>query len=263
MWSPSCVLEGTAKIDGKEMDLILYTGNFSGAFQDFGRSSFALLEAKVKRERYIPKKILSSLINYEGHFYRLKTYGSSEKNRAVRVVLEKDTSPRGDLAVAFTGKGSLKAKLNRATITGNEDNTIRFDISGEQSQLPEAGYKLLRGYIGYGDGNGYDWQVNFSEGPEIIIDDEKLCRAELGAPEISVRAIEEKDRYRGDVEEKKTFSKGTKIYLTPVIKGKVGETYSRYSRIEKESGRWEDIEPTIKIVDSEDKEIASATMEYG
>jgi hypothetical protein len=262
-WSPCCVLEGNAKINGKETDLILYTNGFHGTFQEFGRSRYALISTTARKEQYIPRKTLSSLINHEAQFYRVQTYGSNEKGRRVRIVLEKDTTPRGDLAVAFAGKDNLKAKLNSATITGDGDSTIQFDISGGQSSVPEGRYKLIRGYVNYGDGDEGSWEAKFSEGPQVLIDDKKVCKVEFGTPKLSVRAVDVKDRYQTDVKEKKSYPQGTTVYLSPVIKGKLQETYSWFSKTDQESRRREDIEPTVRVVDSEGKEIVSATMEYG
>lgn len=263
MWSPSCVLEGTAKMNGKETELILYTNGFRGSFQEFGRSSYALIEAAVKRERYLPKKTLSSLINHEGQFYRLQTYGSHEKGGRMRVVIQKDTTPRGDLAVAFAGKDNLKAKLNSATITGDGDSTIHFNIGSAQNSIPQGKYKLTRGSVNYDDGDEVSWQTNFSEGPQVLIDEEKVCKVEFGMPKLLVSAVDAKDRYHSDVQEKKSYPQGTTIYLSPVIKGKLQEAYGRFSKTDQESRRWEDIEPTVRIVDSEGKEVVSSTMEYG
>jgi hypothetical protein len=66
MWSPSCVLEGTATVAGKPTKLILYTGGFSGSFTEYGRCSYSLLATDEKPGRYVSRHTLSSLVNYNG-----------------------------------------------------------------------------------------------------------------------------------------------------------------------------------------------------
>ena len=263
MWSPSCILEGTSTIDGEPTNLILLTNGFSGSFKDFGMSRFSLQTGEEKTGRYVPQQTLSSLINHDGQFYHLKLYGDHEKGKAIRAVLEKDTTPTGEMSVKLTGDTNLKARLSSARITGSKDTTIHFDISGGQSKLPAGAYKLNSGYINYGTKNVEQWQVNFTEGPEMTIDPENTCNVELGKPVLSVSAIDEKNRYRSNAKEQSVFSKGTRIYLSPKIKGKAGEVYGRFSQRGPNSRRQTDKEPKIRIVDADGKEVASAKMEYG
>jgi len=263
MWSPSCVLEGTSAIDREPAKLILFEYDFSGSFKNFGRCRFSLQTEEEKVGRYVSKQTLSSLINYKGQFYRLKLYGSHEKGKRIRAILEKDTTATGELAVQLTGDTSLKGKLSSASIIGSKDTNIHFSISGGQSKLPAGTYKLSRGNISYGTENDDQWSVNFTEGPEMTIDPENACNVDLGKPVLSVRAIDEKKRNRSNAKEQSTFSKGTKIHLSPKIKGKAGELYGRFSQREDNSRRYTDKEPNIRIVDSDDKEVVTAKMEYG
>ena len=263
MWSPSCILEGTSSIDGEPTNLILLTNGFSGSFKDFGRCSYSLLRSAEKFGQYVPRQTLSSLINHDGQFYHLKLYGSHEKGKRIRAILEKDTTATGELAVQLTGDTSLKGKLSSASIIGSKDTNIHFSISGDQSKLPAGTYKLSRGYINYGRENDDQWRVNFTEGPEMTIDPENACNVELGKPTLSVCAIDAKKRNRSDAKEQSVFSKGTRIHLSPKIKGKAGELYGRFSQREDNSRRYTDKEPNIRIVDSDHKEVVTAKMEYG
>ena len=73
--------------------------------------------------------------------------------------------------------------------------------------------------------------------------------------------LDQKDRYRSNAEEKAVYAKGTTVFLSPKVKGKSGELYSRFSRTE--SRRHVDVCPTVEITDSDGKQIASSKMEYG
>ncbi|UCF15397.1 MAG: hypothetical protein JSW59_18485 [Phycisphaerales bacterium] len=263
MWSPSCVLEGTSTLAGKPTKLILYASGFSGSFTEFGKCSYSLLGADEQTGRYVSRQTLSSLVNYDGQYYRMKLYGAHAKGKNVQAVLEKYTGDTGEMAVKLIGNSELKAELGSASLAGTKHDTIRFNISGGQSVLPAEAYELRSGYINYGTDTDDLCRVSIKEGPEFEIEADKTCDVELGKPTLSVRAIDEKERYRSNAEEKSVFSEGTRIHLSPKIVGKAGELYGRFSRRDDNSRRYEDVEPTIRIVDSKGNEVASATMEYG
>lgn len=103
MWSPSCVLEGTSTIDGQPTKLILFTNGFSGSFKDFGRSSISLQAGKEKTGSYVPRQILSSIINHNEQFYNIEFNGRHEKSGTVRVILTKYTGATGNLMTQLTG----------------------------------------------------------------------------------------------------------------------------------------------------------------
>lgn len=263
MWSPSCVLEGTSTLGGKPTKLILFASGFPDSFTEFGRSSYALLAGDQKTGQYVSRATLSSLINSEGRYYHLKLQGTHERGKGVRAVLEKCTGPTGQLAVKLDGNSGLEASLSSATLVGSEDNTICFSISGHRSALPAKPYLLNSAYINYGAGTTDQCQVNVTKGPEFKIEADKTCIVELGKPVLSVKAVDERQRYQSDAKERSVFSEDTTVFLTPKIVGKAGELYGRFTRRAGTSGNYEDIEPTIRIVDAAGNEVASAAMEYG
>lgn len=263
MWSPSFVLEGTSTMDGEQTKLILYTSGFSCSFKDYGRSSYSLLAGEAKLGRYVPKEILSSIINHDGQFYHLKLYGSHEKDKSIRAMLEKYTGATGELAVQLTGKTNFSSKLRNTRIIGSKDLTIRFNVPSGQSKLPTGAYKLSSGYINYGVEKDNEWRLDFKEGPEFMIDADKTSNLEIGKPVLSIRAIDEKKRYQSNAKEQTVYSKGTNVYISRVIKGKTGELYGRFSQREGNSGRYKDIQPDIRIVDADGKEVAAAKIKYG
>ena len=95
MWSPCCVLEGQATLAGIPTRLVLFSNGFGGSFTEFGQGSIMLLPAERKLEGYLSRSTLSSLIYHAGTFYRLKLQGTHTKDSAIRVVMEKDTTPTG------------------------------------------------------------------------------------------------------------------------------------------------------------------------
>jgi len=264
MWSPCCILEGQATFAGEPMRLFLYGQGFTGSFSTFGGScSVALVPAAQKLEGYIPRATLSSLICHEGTFYRLSLDGAHEKGKTLQITLRKDTSPTGRAAVNLKGTGSLKTRLNSATITGDRDNTIRFNMANAQTVMPIGQYKLASGYVCYGVESDDQWQVNFNEGPGFTIAKNETSGVELGELSLTVSAVDEQQRYQSDVKAKSTYDKGTTIYLAPQIKGKAGEVYMRFSQKSAGDNRWTDVKPHVAILDADGKQVASADMEYG
>jgi len=263
MWSPSCVLEGVSTIDEKPTKLILYTSGFSSSFTEFGRCSYSLVTEAEEFGRYVPRNMLSSFINHDGQFYRLKLYGSHEKNKSIRAVLEKYTGASGEMAVQLTGNINLSSRLYNARIVGNKDSTIQFNVPSDKAELPTGAYKLDSSYVSYGTEKDDEWRLNFKEGPEFIIEADKTNNLELGKPVLSVRAIDEKKRYQSNAKEQTVYSKGTNVYISRIIKGKTGELYGRFSQRDENTRRYKDIQPDIRIVDSDGKEVVAAKIKYG
>lgn len=262
MWSPSCVMKGTSTINDKSIQMILFANGFSGSFVDFGRGYCAFKEQSQEENPRVSRQTLSSLINYEGQFYRMRFINHPDTKGAVRAVLEKDTSETGKLAVKLTGNEDIKTRLSSATINGATDATIQFNVSGDNEiELPVGEYKLDRGYIYYGKENADEYYVNFSQGPLAKIEADKHLDVEIGKPKMVVSAVDQKERYSSFVEEKTVFKKGTTIFLSPKIQGNADELYSSFSKTE---SQWRvDVEPTVEILDDNGKQIAQATMEYG
>jgi len=265
MWSPACVLEGQATLEGEPLKLFLYADGFRGSFTTFGSCSYILLPAGQKLEGYLPRSPLSSLIYHKGTFYRLKLSGTQEKGKAVQVALTKDTTPTGQLAVALQGKETLKARVGRSTINGAAGNSIYFNLPDTQSPLPEGRYRLVSGLISYGVRGDRDWQVTFNQGPAFDINAGKTGQIELGGLSLAVSAVDEKERYQSNVKQRSTYAKGTSIYLSPQIKGKAGEVYTRFDGIQDLGGlnRSGPVKPHLTIRDPDGKTVAWADLEYG
>jgi hypothetical protein len=263
MWSPSCVLEGESTINGETFKLILYTSGFPCSFTEFGRGSYSMLRQGEDSGRYVRREMLSSIINHDEQFYHLKLYGTHEKDKSVRAVLEKYTGATGELAVELLGKIKLSSKLSYMRIIGSEDKTISFNVLSGEAKLPTGAYKLNRSYINYGNEKDNEWRLDFKEGPEFVIEADKTSNIELGKPVLTVSAIDEKKRYQRDVKEQTMYSVGTNIFISRIIRGKDGELYGRFSQREGLSGRYTDIEPEIRIVDADSKEVAAAKIKYG
>lgn len=263
MWSPHCVLEGQGTLAGTPVKLILTANGFDGSFTTFGRGSFGLIPADQQTPRYLPRSTLSSVINYQGTFYRLRLADKHAPDSLACVTLEKDTTPTGRASVTVAGKEGLKTRFSGLQLQGDQDNTIQFFLSEAEPTLPVGKYRVPYGYLNYGSASAEEWNVNFNDAPSLDITAAQTARLELGQPTLTVRALEEKDRNLTNAKERSTFAKGTPIYLGLQIKGKAGEAYMRFSQIEAAPGRRNDVKPHVLITASDGKQIASTDMEYG
>jgi hypothetical protein len=262
MWSPSCILEGSAKMNGRDVDLLLFADDFSGSFIDFGGCSYALKDCAAETGQYVPRQPLSSLISQDDLFYTFRFLKHPDKPGLIRAVIEKDTTPTGQLAVRLAGQDNIKARLNNANISGVADGTIRLSVSGAQTMtLPQGEYRLDRGYIYYGVENAYERFVDFTNGPVVKIVADETLTVDLGKPRMIVSAIDQAVRDQSDAVDTFTYRKGTVVFLSPRIEGLAAERYGRFTA-DPSSGRV-DVVPTFEILDSAGKQVASGKMEYG
>lgn len=268
MWSPAALLDGAATLNDKSVRLLLYANNPGGAFDQYGSSSYSLLtdgETRITADRYVPRERLSSLISSDGQFYHLTIEGRRSNGLPARALLVKDTSPTGTLAVKLAGSNSLQSKLTYLYLNGADDKTVifRVSISKETVTLPVGNYVLNSGMAAYGLSNAYDWEVSLSEGPTAAIKEGETVEVALGQPTLTVRAIDEKDRYSSQATAASTFKQGTPIYLEPKIVGKNQEIFGRFRHPAAAGGQNTDCPPTIKITGPGGKQVFSKTMEYG
>jgi hypothetical protein len=263
MWSPGCILEGQATLAGKPMKLVLFGDGFDGSFTTFGPCSYTLFPAGEKLPDYLPRAPLSSLIQHEGTFYRVKLDGTHEKDKTVRVSFAKDTSPTGKMTVAFQGKEALKTRLLSASIGGATDSSIGFRVNTGETAYPVGQYRLASASLTYGTQSDGEWRANPNDGPAFEIKAGQTSRVELGGLTLSIVAVKEEDRYRSDVKGQTTFAKGTVLCLTPRIQGKAGETYAPFSQKTAGSDRMTDVKPHLTITGPDGKQIVSTDLEFG
>jgi hypothetical protein len=263
MWSPCCVLEGQATLAGQPTRLVLFSNGFSGSFTEFGQGSIMLVPADRKLEGYLSRSTLSSLIYHAGIFYHLKLQGTHTKGSTIRVVLEKDTTPTGQAAMEIAGQEGLKTRLTGVRLQGAKDTSIQLYLNVAPLTLPVGQYQVSYGYVSYGLQSDDEWRVNFENGPLFDIKAAETTRGSLGQPVLSVKAIEEKDRYTDNPQERSAYAKGAEIYLSPQIKGKAGEVYTRFDRKNAGNNSLTGEKPHVTIRDPDGKTVASADMEYG
>ncbi len=268
MWSPAALMEGAATLDGRPARLLLYASEPGAGFDQYGHSSYSFLRGDQPRRepgRYVPRETLSSLIASESQFYHLTVEGRYSNGLPARVLLAKDTSPTGALAVKLVGSNALQASFSSLYLHGAEDDTIFLQLSAskEPLTLPAGAYVLDRGALSYGTSNRLDWEVTFSEGPVVTVKAGQVVEQALGRPTLRVRAIEERQRYNANAAEPATFNQGTRIYLEPRTLGLGGEVFGRFRQSTAARGAKTDRPPRITITGPDGKELLSKKMEYG
>jgi hypothetical protein len=267
MWSPAALLEGTATLNGQPARLLLFQNGPGGMFDRYGSSSYALLlgvQPKTEPRQYVPREILSSVIASDREFYRLTVDGRRSNGLPARMLLVKDTSPTGELAVKMTGSETLKSRLNTLSLHGVGDKTVFLRIGGSNSKttLPVGTYRLNSGDATYGAKTVQDWEVSFSHGPNAEVKAGTVAEVLLGQPTLKIRTVEENHRHDPEAAESTSFKRGTRIYLEPRIAGKGDEVFSRF-RQNPGSGRPTDRPPHVTITGPDGEQLVSKTMEYG
>ena len=267
-WSPAATLEGAATLNGQPTRLLLYASNPGSGFDQYGHTRYSLSasnQARLGPGAYVPRETLSSLIASDGQFYHLKLDGYYSNGLPPRVLLAKDTSPTGALAVKLVGSNALQATFSSLDLRGAEDKTIflRLNKSNANLTLPEGGYVLNGGVVSYGTSNSHDWDVSFTEGPRATVKAGQVFEQALGQPTLRVRAIKETDRYTPNPAESATFKRGTQIYLEPRIVGQGNEVFGRFRQRTATGGNKTDFPPRITITGPDGKQLLSKVMEYG
>lgn len=270
MWSPAALLEGKASFNGKPVRMLLWASGPGREFDHYGSSDYSLTseeQAAVPAEPYIPRETLSSIINFQDEFYRLTLDGVRSNGLPARAVLVQDTSPRGSLAVKVASSNSIPAEMKWLSLDGVGDSKVYFRLAGSKKKnipLPVGSYALSRGTLSYGGPKAGDWEVSFSKGPCATIEPSKTQDVTLGQPALTVRAVEERDRYNANTSARTTFKKGAQVYLEPRIVGKSGEIFTRFRKEpEKSRGNSAERPPTVTITAPDGKQLLSKVMEYG
>jgi hypothetical protein len=270
MWSPAALLDGSAALNGKPARLLLFANHPAGVFDRFGSSSFSLLledAAKTATGQYLPREQLSSLISSGGQFLHLSVEGRRSNGLPARVVLTRDTTPTGELTVKLTGSNSLESALGSLYLNGVDDRAVFLRVEGKQGKmkLPAGTYGLDSGSLAYGTTNSREWDVSFSQAPQATIKGGAVTELALGQPVLTVRAVEEKNRYDRMASGAATFKRGARIYLEPRILGKGGELYGQFRQAVpgRDVSDKADRPPQVTITGSDGKQLHSSTMEYG
>jgi hypothetical protein len=250
--------------------MILFADGFGGRFDAFGSSSCALRAADPPRPPggYLPRETLSSLMAYNGRYYRLRFDGTRSSGHPARAVLTPDTSPVGTLliSVAGTATNEVRGGFVSAYLQGAEDRTVCFNVASPAANVPAGRYRVTRGEMAYGSNTQRDWTVSFSgESEARIAGTEPGKRAELvlSAPSIAIRALKEQERYMSDAKEATAFGKGVRIYLEPKVVARNGEVLTRFGHSGSGEPQRKDVPPRVRIANAAGKEVLAKTMEYG
>jgi hypothetical protein len=265
MWSPASLLEGTASLDGGEITVMLFANQPGGSYAEFGSSSLALLTPGRSRNlrEYLRRETLSSLIAHQGAFYHVQIEGAYSNGLPARVVLVRDTTPTGELAIRLNGSNALTATLGSVYLRGVEEENVHLRISEGKGaiRLPVGNYTVSDGQLRYGTSRDQGWEVSFSgENLRVAVKAGAPTELTLGQPVLRVIAIKESDRYSSRKKEQTAFARGAKIYLEPKIEGANRETFTRFQQGRNQNAARP---PKVVVLAADGKQVFSKTMEYG
>jgi len=289
MCTPFCYWEGEAQVAGTTTSLRLVDENFDGTFLNFGGDSFLLTSGSTSGPGILrePGNILSSLTYQNNEFYHLWFAGEGTKEKPLRAVLCKDTTPTG--RIAFKVAAGSELKLQNARLVSSETPSVVFDVhnsdtslperrnwiesrtsvflpdkSAPDTQIPEGNYRITAGNLLFGKNN--TGRVSFSDGPEFRVVAGQTVSVEMGRPKLQMRAFDmlDLDKSEKDVKEKTSFPRNTGVYLNLKMIGEQGEEYGRISKQSEDSQiLLPQKKPHLQILGPDGKEVASSDLEYG
>jgi hypothetical protein len=264
-WSPMSVYQGTAEINGQEIQLYLFPEFRSKCYAYFGRSRYGMIPVSTEKHDRIPQSTFSSLIVHDENFYRVTVDEVNPENQTIKISLIEVKTPRGSIAIDVKGKEEFKNKLGYSNLHGDLDNTIHFKIQEGMNELPAGDYNISYGSFRYGKDEIDECYTSFWTVPAFTVKADETTTVELGKPEIKVQAVEEDKRYHPNKTYKTEFSKDTKIYINAVFTGMAGETYRNFKkRVQKNNyNGLENFKGRILITDSKGKKVINKEMEYG
>jgi hypothetical protein len=291
MCTPFCYWEGEAQVAGTRTFLRLVDGNFNGSFLDFGGDdTFQLTSTPADdQERLLESgTMLSSLIYLNNELHHLWFTGEGTKEKPLRAVLCKDTTPTGRIAFKMAASAS-EVKLRKARLVSSETPSIVFDVHGSDPSLsergegiepemssirsnksvpdthiPEGRYRITVGELFFGKNNTS--KAFFTNGPEFRVVAGQTATEEMGKPKLQILAVEMADVYKRakDVKEKTSFPRNTGVYLALRVTGEQGEEYESISELSEETGTlMPQKKPHLQILGPDRKEVASADLEFG
>jgi hypothetical protein len=167
------------------------------------------------------------------------------------------------LAVRLAGTNDLRCRVNHLSLHGVSDRTVCFTAEDLGDRVPVGTYSLERGEVSYGRGQERDWRMSFSKGPQATVEADKTVEVALGQPTLTIRAVNESERYNAEAKESAVFKKGTTIYFEPRIVGSSQEVLNRFRRASGDGGKTTDAPPKVRITSASGKELLAKTMEYG
>ena len=263
-WSPMSVYQGTAEINGQEIQLYLFPEFRSKCYAYFGRSRYGMIPVSTEKHDRIPQSTFSSLIVHDENFYRVTVDEVNPENQTIKITFIEDKSPRGSIAINVKGKEGLKTKGTYSNL-GEAGNTIHFHIYEGMNKLPEGEYNIYYGSFQYGKEDIDEYSTSFKTIPTFTVKANETTTVELGKPEIKVQAVEENKRYHSDKTYKTEFPQNTTIYIDAVFTGMAGETYQYFRKRTDNEGHSQHVEikARILIADKDGKEVINKEMEYG
>lgn len=260
MVAPLCFWEGNSKVGNTETFLRLMDYNTNGSFMDFGEDSFQLVQNPTgsPNPTQIPDNALSRLIRFDNNFYQFHFTGDGTKEKPLRAVLCRDTTPTGRIQIKLAL--GPNGRMESARLVSAETPTILFDILGSDLEVPEGDYRIERGNLCFG--NGAEMAV-FRPGPKCRIVADQITSLELGNPKLRLEATAETKTDTKPTVTRTSFPSGTDIRLNIKMVGKAEEEYVGVVIQSKNKNLLESPKVQIQISGPNGKRIESSDLEFG
>jgi hypothetical protein len=163
----------------------------------------------------------------------------------------------------------MEKKLYNIRLNDTGGGEIQFDIEDLSIHIPEGSYRVGNASLHY-ETHAEKWSVQLSDGPKIEVRSGETVEIALGNPKLTVTAIEEAKRWNREEKPSSEFAAGDTLYISRKLSGMSGEAYGRFNWMRKPKATgsmvrtlFEDIEPKLRILDSEENVVVEKTLSYG
>jgi hypothetical protein len=258
-WSPWCVWEGTARLKGVPVRLVLFDLDFNGSFHEFDRDGYSLnLEGEAENDLYISSRKLSRTIAFKQRRYKLNFLGHEGKE-GFGVVFESEKLSTSKLMLDVDSANEINPELLDACFRSIDADPVlmyQFDLEPE---LPCGAYQLDHGYLHYhGDGS---WKVSLRRKDKILVQPDTPCRLKFGNPELAVKVFDLLSKGKSGGDASTRFPDDAFLRISREIKGGGEEVYRRFYK--KSLFGFAKIEPQLRILNAQGDEVASGRLRYG
>ncbi len=252
---PSSYKTGTIKLAGKSYNIALLDRNLDGRYD-------GVLNLPLKRDEADKLSDLVAVdLDQDGAFNPDYTQ-SQEIQPVTKIVLLNGTyytlniEPSGKfirLTRANPRMGTLDTGSSDAELMlASENGLHRLERGKSQWTLPVGRYSIYQVTLRKKDAKQTEWTLQCSGDTgklnDIQITDEQVTTLKIGAPmQMSASVTKQKSWFRNYLE------------IAPIITGQAGETYGAYAQ----QANRRSPAPKFKILDEQNKVLASGQFEYG
>lgn len=261
-WYPASYFLGTTKVKGQIYNLCLMMDVFkkSYSYTKLDASHFVLIPINKKISKANSKEITSQ-INFNDSIYNVSFMDFSKDSKSFQVEFIKNKTSLVDFKFEFIGNNKIKTKIGYIEFLSDDGETIKITKHDKIRKLPIGRYKIKSALIHYGKKWDQNYHCFLRESDYFDIKKNNINSIIVGKPQIVMNV--NRKGLNGDIEDKeaKTINIGDSLNIGLSLKGMNQEYYGTFRRRKRDYSDT-NIEPMLKVIDSDGKEVFSNELFY-